>query len=665
MSAAPISSPVVASGDSRTRPLPAGTEQPTKVYTVVEEQGTLQKVVTLPSPQIPSQTSAPSEPASDELDTWSCDKCSTINHQSMIVCPKCEQMRVDPENTSTNPQLQTLREINMSRKMHDYQTHLVTQFRTRDPQMQYTQLAIKTSQKRTWEQMAQMTNVNAETLQERTEILQRKRPKKRRMPITEKDEAARSTAIEKPVEPGGYGAFAQFRRMAKEKNKRASKHLKSMLEEARENGTISEQEYQTFLKDDYFLEYPLLVRHNISAVYRANLLEQGIGEGGLLSVQEFQAVAKSPNREEQPGSQLRRKYDQGFKLIQKWEPASFEKILGSIQQFSVEASERLDIAPASTPRQNLQNLLKDFEITDWNQKITVDTATGTAHLQFEVVAQLREFMESEDKIKLRFLDQSNVDKVRARLNLTTTTPSTSAATASELRVPRAPTVPSQRLASLALHQTLQQPSGRYVPKYVLARRWQRVDSPLPGDQHNFYSRTIQTRGKGAQPWTNDMQRMYQLIKDQDHFFAPYYTWESATLPYFYMAMWQNGWTWDARHQKWIRYQRNNETQCEYFHAWQPLPGVEMQKWADKGWHFNYLKMRWDYQHEDRHVDLTPYPDVEVKHYPEFSLPQDNNVLNQVYRDHFYYADVPPHGYYKSSDTAADDLANCPSTGIVP
>ena len=132
-----------------------------------------------------------------------------------------------------------------------------------------------------------------------------------------------------------------------------------------------------------------------------------------------------------------------------------------------------------------------------------------------------------------------------------------------------------------------------------------------------------------------------------------------------MVMWQNGWAWDARHQYWIRYQRDIESQCEWFHSWRPLSDEEMDKWANKGWRFNYLRMRWDYQHGDHHVDLTPYPNTKVVHYPQFKMPTDVSVLNAAYRDFFYYAEVPPEGTYPSSETAPGDLVNCPSTGILP
>ena len=134
-------------------------------------------------------------------------------------------------------------------------------------------------------------------------------------------------------------------------------------------------------------------------------------------------------------------------------------------------------------------------------------------------------------------------------------------------------------------------------------------------------------------------------------------------------MWQEGWTFDALHKKYTRYQANPwpplfETH-EQFHMWLPLESHLVEQYAAQGWIFNYLTMRWDNQHQDRHVDFEPYPDVEVRHYPEFRLPGDVREVQRANDEGFFYAQPPPFGQYRTSDTAEDEVRNCPSTGLVP
>ena len=98
--------------------------------------------------------------------------------------------------------------------------------------------------------------------------------------------------------------------------------------------------------------------------------------------------------------------------------------------------------------------------------------------------------------------------------------------------------------------------------------------------------------------------------------------------------------------------------------WVPVDHQLLKEYDDAGWVFNYLMMRWDNQHSDEHMDHDPYPNVEIRHYPEFVLPADAREVQKAYDDGFYYAEPPPYGMYRISDTAEDEVRHCPSTGLV-
>ena len=214
-----------------------------------------------------------------------------------------------------------------------------------------------------------------------------------------------------------------------------------------------------------------------------------------------------------------------------------------------------------------------------------------------------------------------------------------------------------------------QPEGpRVMPIHVLARNAIRYEQIQEGDEYLFFSNILQTTGPKRRQWTSDYQRMYQLCRDQAHFFAPYYQVPTATLPVHYMRMWQMGWTFDMLHQKYIRYQAYpwppDYSEFEFFHMWVPVEHHILEEYEEAGWVFNYLMMRWDNQNSDEHIDHFPYPNAEIRHYPEFVLPADAREVQRASEEGFYYARPPPYGMYRTSDSAEDTVRNSPSTGIV-
>ena len=209
----------------------------------------------------------------------------------------------------------------------------------------------------------------------------------------------------------------------------------------------------------------------------------------------------------------------------------------------------------------------------------------------------------------------------------------------------------------------------YMPTHVLARSAERYEDIPAGNDYYFHSRVLPMTGPKKLAWTEDLTRMYQLCRDQVHFFAPYYQVPTSTLPVYYMRMWQQGWTFDALHQKYIRYQAYPwpplYERIEQFHMWNPIDPKRVEEYADEGWIFNYVHMRWDHQQSDTYIDFEPYPDVPVKHYPPFELPADSIEVQLAQEDGFFYASTPPYGQYRTSDTAEDHVRTCQHTGIIP